>query len=230
MADPFPKQPWISDRQKVEKFFKIPRRFAVKPIVPSSHQMIEIRLQSRSPVPGTDHRQVAGDFSKQPREFGRFFVPQVGFYVRNNVGIALRCFAVGIFFGALTVYVLLSNGIAIGAIGGYIVSQGHGEAFTSFVISHGSFELTAIAVAGGAGLMLGHALIHPGQRTRLESLRTMGSEAVQIAAGAAAMLVIAAVIEAFWSPSGVPSIWKYIAGTGLWLLVILYLALAGRGK
>ena len=153
-----------------------------------------------------------------------------GFYVRNNVGIALRCFAVGIFFAVLTVYVLLSNGIAIGAIGGYLVSQGHGKAFTSFVISHGSFELTAIAVAGGAGLMLGHALIHPGQRTRLESLRTIGLEAVQIASGAAVMLVIAAVIEAFWSPSGVPSLWKYIVGTGLWLLVILYLALAGRGE
>lgn len=151
-----------------------------------------------------------------------------GFYVRNNVGIALRCFAIGIFFGGLTVYVLLTNGIVIGAVAGYIISQGHGKAFTSFVISHGSFELTAIAVAGGAGLMLGRALVHSGQRTRLESLRHLGLESVQIASGAGVMLMVAAVIEAFWSPSGVPSILKYIVGSALWVLVILYLSLSGR--
>lgn len=152
-----------------------------------------------------------------------------GFYVRNNTTIALRSFAGGIFLGVVTVYTLLFNGIAIGAIAGYIVAQGYGRAFTSFVISHGAFELTAIAVAGGAGLMLGNALLHPGQRTRLESLRVRGLESVQIAAGAAVMLAIAAAVEAFWSPSGVPSILKYIVGTLFWGLVLAYFALAGRG-
>jgi uncharacterized membrane protein SpoIIM required for sporulation len=151
-----------------------------------------------------------------------------GFYVRNNVGIALRAFATGVLFGAFTVYVLLHNGIAIGTIAGYIIAQGHGKAFTSFVISHGSFELTAIAISGGAGLMLGDAMLHPGQRTRLESLKVRGLESVKVAAGAAVMLLIAALLEAFWSPAGVPSTAKYVVGSGLWLLVILYLALAGR--
>lgn len=151
-----------------------------------------------------------------------------GFYVRHNVGIALRCFAGGLLLGTVTVYVLLSNGISIGAIAGYIMAQGHGRAFTSFVISHGAFELTAIAIAGGAGLMLGTALLHPGQRTRREALIVRGREAVQIAVGAAVMLMIAALLEAFWSPSGVPSLVKYIVGTGLWGLVCLYLAFAGR--
>lgn len=153
-----------------------------------------------------------------------------GFYVYNNVGIALACFARGVLLGVGTVYTLIFNGIFIGAIGGYILAQGHGERFLSFIISHGSFELTAIAVAGGAGLILGNALIHPGQRTRLESLRVRGLEAIQIAAGAAVMLGIAALIEAFWSPSGVPALWKYIVGTFLWILVFLYLGLAGRGR
>ncbi|HUG93960.1 MAG TPA: stage II sporulation protein M [Planctomycetaceae bacterium] len=151
-----------------------------------------------------------------------------GFYVRNNVGIALRAFATGVLLGAFTAYVLLSNGIIIGTIAGYIIAEGHGRAFTSFVISHGSFELTAIVISGGAGLMLGNALLHPGQRTRLESLKVRGLEAVKVAAGAAVMLLIAAVLEAFWSPSGVPSALKYVVGSGLWVLVILYLALAGR--
>ncbi|MGQ0634167.1 MAG: stage II sporulation protein M [Planctomycetaceae bacterium] len=160
--------------------------------------------------------------------FGDERAMMFGFYIRNNVSIALDAFGRGILFGIGTVYTLLANGIAIGAIAGYIISQGHAARFLSFVVTHGSFELTAIAVAGGAGLMLGDALLHPGQRTRLESLRDRGLEAVQIASGAAAMLVIAAVIEAFWSPASVPVAAKYAVGAVFWVLVVVYLATAGR--
>ena len=151
-----------------------------------------------------------------------------GFYVYNNVGIALRAFAAGLLFGLVTIYVLVSNGIIIGTIAGYLISQDHGNAFLSFVISHGAFELTAIAVAGGAGLMLGNALLHPGRRTRLENLQVRGREAVQIAGGAVVMLLIAALLEAFWSPTAIPAIIKYTVGTLLWVLVALYLLLVGR--
>ena len=174
-----------------------------------------------------------GDDDKPPdwaSGFGEERAAMYGFYVYNNVGIALACFARGILLGVGTVYTLLFNGIGIGAIGGYVMSQGHASRFLSFVVSHGSFELTAIAVAGGGGLMLGDAILHPGQRTRIESLRVRGLDAVQIAAGATVMLVIAALIEAFWSPSGIPASVKYIVGGGLWTVVFLYLALAGRGK
>jgi uncharacterized membrane protein SpoIIM required for sporulation len=163
-------------------------------------------------------------------EFGEERAAMAGFYVQHNVGIALQCFARGILFGVGTIYTLLFNGIFIGAVGGYVVSQGHGDRFLSFVISHGSFELTAIAVAGGAGLMLGNALVHPGNRTRLEALRVQGLEAVQIAGGAAVMLVIAALIEGFWSPAPIPAMLKYSVGFVLWIIVFLYLGFAGRGK
>jgi len=159
--------------------------------------------------------------------FGDERAVMAGFYINNNVGIALKCFALGILLGIGTVYTLLFNGIFLGAVSGYVISQGNGERFLSFVISHGSFELTAIAVAGGAGLMLGNALIHPGQRTRFQSLQVRGLEAVQIAGGAAVMLVVAALIEAFWSPSDVSPMLKYSVGSVLWLIVFLYLAFAG---
>ncbi len=151
-----------------------------------------------------------------------------GFYVYHNVGIALRAFGAGLLFGLVTIYVLISNGIMIGAIAGYLISQGHGETFLSFIISHGAFELTAIAIAGGAGLMLGNAIVHPGRRTRLENLLVRGRDAVQIAGGAVVMLMIAALIEAFWSPAAIPPLYKYIVGGFLWLLVTLYLTLVGR--
>lgn len=172
------------------------------------------------------------DDEDSPRwfRFGEERAAMAGFYVQHNVGIALQCFARGILFGVGTIYTLLYNGIAIGAVGGYVVGRGHGEKFLSFIISHGSFELTAIAVAGGAGLMLGDALVHPGNRTRLEALREQGLEAVQIAGGAAVMLVVAALIEGFWSPAPIPAIFKYSAGSVLWVLVILYLSMAGRNR
>ncbi len=166
-------------------------------------------------------------FLSKESTFGDQRASMAGFYINHNVGIALQCFALGILLGIGTIYTLLFNGIFLGAVSGYIVSQGNGERFLSFVISHGSFELTAIAVAGGAGLMLGNALIHPGQRTRFQSLQVRGLEAVQIAGGAAVMLVVAALIEAFWSPSSIPNLVKYVVGSGLWILVFIYLGFAG---
>lgn len=153
-----------------------------------------------------------------------------GFYVQHNVGIALQCFARGLLMGIGTIHTLLFNGLVIGAVAGYVLAMGHSEKFLSFVVSHGSFELTAIAIAGAGGLVLGDALVHPGQRTRLEALRVRGLEAVQLAGGAAAMLVIAALIEAFWSPAPIPAIWKYSVGALLWMLVAVYLGIAGRQR
>lgn len=152
-----------------------------------------------------------------------------GFYVKNNTSIAIQCFARGLLLGVGTVYTLLYNGIALGATSGYLMSLGLTEQFTGFVITHGSFELTSIAISGGAGLMLSGAIIHPGRRSRIESLRVRGMEAIQVAFGAAVMMIVAAFLEAYWSPAPLPVIYKYIVGTSMWLLVIAYLTLAGRG-
>ncbi|MGE5192864.1 MAG: stage II sporulation protein M [Deltaproteobacteria bacterium] len=174
------------------------------------------------------HQSQAGRKNRRDASsFGEERAFMFGFYINNNVGIALLCFGRGILLGVGTVYTLLFNGIYIGAVVGHICAAGHSDRFLSFAISHGSFELTAIAVAGGAGLMLGNALVHPGQRKRLESLRIRGLEAIQIAAGAAAMLVVAALIEGFWSPAAIPNAVKYAVGGLLWVLVVVYLATAG---
>ncbi len=151
-----------------------------------------------------------------------------GFYIYNNVGIAFRAFATGIFFGIGTVFFLVYNSIALGTITGFLIARGRSEAFFSFVISHGSFELTAIVIAGAAGLILGHSLIHPGRLTRAESLKQRRGVAIRLAAGAGAMLCVAAFVEAFWSPSGLPNEVKYTVGSGMWIAVIGYLLLAGR--
>lgn len=175
----------------------------------------------------SDVEDSEADEEELEASFAESRTAMAGFYVQHNVGIALQCFARGLLLGLGTMYTLLSNGLGIGCIAGYVLSRGHSERFLSFVVSHGSFELTAIAISGGAGLMLGDALLHPGQRTRLDALRYRGLEAVQIAAGAAVMLMVAALIEAFWSPSPIPAIIKYCVGGCLWLLVAMYLGLSG---
>ncbi len=153
-----------------------------------------------------------------------------GFYVRNNIGIAFRCFAMGIFFGLGTAYILVYNGLVLGTVSGYVIAGGQGERFLSFVVSHGSFELTAIVISGAAGLVLGHSLVAPGNLPRRQALRRRGLVAVQLALGAGAMLAVAALIEAFWSPSSASPMAKYLVGGALWSIVCLYLAAAGRTK
>jgi len=152
-----------------------------------------------------------------------------GFYVWHNVGIAFRCFALGAFFGIGTVVTLLFNGLSLGAILGYLIHRGFSDNFFSFAISHGSFELTAIVIAGAAGLVLGWGMIHPGEYSRLESLQIHGIDAIKLAAGAGFMLMIAALIEGYFSPMAIPHLVKYVVGSMLWGLVFIYLMYGGRG-
>ncbi|HEY3967993.1 MAG TPA: stage II sporulation protein M [Planctomycetaceae bacterium] len=201
-------------------------------IVPAEHLKMYEKMyseQSSKQKPGDDTDEDDDDDWQGGQNFGDQHSQMAGFYMQHNTSIAFDCFARGILLGVGTVYTLIANGIGIGAVAGYLIAKGHSGRFLSFVVSHGSFELTAIAVAGGAGLMLGNALIHPGQRTRMESLRVRGLEAIQIACGAGAMLFIAALIEGFWSPSlAIPNPVKYVGGAFLWILVIVYLSTAGR--
>ncbi|HYP77395.1 MAG TPA: stage II sporulation protein M [Polyangiaceae bacterium] len=153
-----------------------------------------------------------------------------GFYVDNNVGIAFRCFATGILFGVGSAYYTLYNGLFIGTVFGFVQRAGHGRNLFTFVCGHSPFELTAIVIAGGAGLCMGAALISTEGRTRLGSLRQRAPDLSLLALGAAAMLCIAALIEAFWSPSSLPESVKFAFSALAWLSVFGFLAFAGRAN
>lgn len=154
-----------------------------------------------------------------------------GFYIRNNIGIGFRTFASGMLLGLGSAFFLVFNGLALGGAAGHIDQVGYGSTFYPFVIGHGAFELTAIALAGLAGMKLGTAVLAPGRRRRLRALVEEGRRAARIVYGFAGMLVIAAFLEAFWSSSSyVPSSVKLGVGAVLWMAVIAYFALAGRGR
>ena len=86
----------------------------------------------------------------------------------------------------------------------------------------------AIVISGMAGLLLGKAVIAPGNYSRIDALKRNAMAAVVLISGAACMFVIAAVIEAFWSPSPIDATIKYVVGVLLWIIVALYLYFAGR--
>jgi uncharacterized membrane protein SpoIIM required for sporulation len=151
-----------------------------------------------------------------------------GFYVYNNVGIAFRCFATGILLGAGSLFFLVYNGLVTGTAAGYVMSVGHGANIWTFMCGHAPFELTAIVIAGGAGLQMGYALVDTGGLTRTGSLRRAAPKIAQQILGAAAMLLVAALIEGFWSPSSLPAQIKWSASGVFTVLVVLYLSLAGR--
>jgi uncharacterized membrane protein SpoIIM required for sporulation len=151
-----------------------------------------------------------------------------GFYVWNNVSIAFRTFASGLAFGVGAVASLVWNALSLGLVAGHLARAGSAKPFFGFVVAHSAFELTAMLLAGAAGMRLGLALVAPGPRTRLSAVRAAAGQSLPIISGAALMLVIAAGIEAFWSPRVLPLALKLSVGGALWTLVALWLSLAGR--
>lgn len=151
-----------------------------------------------------------------------------GFYIQNNISIDFRCFAGGIFFGLGSVFFLGFNGLHIGSIAGYLSEAGAGHAFWGFVAGHSAPELLGAAVSGAGGLLMGKALLLPGDKTRWQALASVAPEALRLVAGAALMTFCAAIIEGFWSPLDVPMAIKYAVALLVWTLTLAYLLLAGK--
>ncbi|HDS0951257.1 TPA: stage II sporulation protein M [Stenotrophomonas maltophilia] len=153
-----------------------------------------------------------------------------GYYIMNNISIALRTFASGLLAGVGTLFVLLFNGITMGAVAGHLQNVGSGDPFWRFVVGHAAFELTAIVIAGGAGLQLGMKLLAPGRRRRLDALVEGGRIGARLCLGVAFMLLVAAFVEAFWSSiAQIPAWGKYSVAGVLWAGVLLWLWRGGRG-
>jgi len=152
-----------------------------------------------------------------------------GFYIRNNISVAFQCFAGGLFAGLGSLFFLAYNGAFSGALAGYLTERGLSATFYSFVVTHSAFELTAIVLAGAAGLRIGHALLAPGRLTCRQSLVRATRDAMVIIYGVVGLLIVAAAIEAFWSSAiWLPHAVKYAVAAACWASVLCYLSLQGR--
>jgi uncharacterized membrane protein SpoIIM required for sporulation len=158
----------------------------------------------------------------------------------NNIQVSFAALAGGIYLpffpwiwvaGSGTVFLMLLNGVNIGSIGTLVGQNNLALPFWAFVFPHGALELPAIFLAGGAGFLLSRALLFPGQYTRSDALKVYGTQAAQIMFGVVPMLVIAGIIEGFFSPSPVvPIIVKYVVGVVLFISLLIYLSQRKRDK
>ncbi len=141
----------------------------------------------------------------------------------NNLIVSFRVVMGGLTGGVLSILVLIFNGVMIGAIGSLVGQYNLAYRFWAFVFPHGALELPAIFLAGGAGLLLARALVFPGQYRRKDALKIYGAQAAQLIYGIVPMLVIAGIIEGFFSPSPeVPELLKYLTGTVLFGVLLMY--------
>lgn len=148
----------------------------------------------------------------------------------NNILVTMRVFAMGAFFGVGAFYDLAFEGARLGSVFAacYKLNPPFGNALASFVVGHGVIELSCVFFCGGAGMMIGYALIDPGDLTRVQALKKKGMEAARIVIGCACFLVIAGIIEGFLSPSELLPAIKIATGVGTGVALYSYLFFAGR--
>jgi uncharacterized membrane protein SpoIIM required for sporulation len=154
----------------------------------------------------------------------RMSTPMSGMIATNNIKVTILAFVLGITFGAGTAYILITNGLSIGAIVGYCQVCGMVDKILAFMAPHGVIELSAIFISGGAGLMIGKALLFPGQYSRVDALKLAAREAGGMFAGCVPMLLIAGSIEAFISPrTDLDSNIKFTVSLATLICLFLYL-------
>jgi uncharacterized membrane protein SpoIIM required for sporulation len=145
----------------------------------------------------------------------------------NNAWVAAQCIALGV-FGLPVLWVLLQNSLNLGLVGGLMAANDRLDLFFGLILPHGLLELTAVFVAAGTGLRLFWAWVEPGPRPRLRALGEEGRAAAAVVLGLVVVLAVSGVIEAFVTPSGLPT-WARIAiGVVAEALFLTYVFTLGR--
>lgn len=146
----------------------------------------------------------------------------------NNALIAAGSLALGVFVGIPTLYLLWVNCVNVGVSGGVLAANGKLTEFFALILPHGMLELTAVFIAAGTGLRLGWTVIDPGPRKRADALAQEGRSAFAVAIGLVGVLLVSGVIEAFVTPSPLPT-WARIAiGAIVEIAFLAYVFALGR--
>jgi uncharacterized membrane protein SpoIIM required for sporulation len=150
------------------------------------------------------------------------------FLFNHNAGIGLLAFAVGFAGGVVSAWLLFSNGLVLGAFGAIYARHGLSLDLWGWLLPHGTLELSAVVLCGGAGLALGQALVFPGQEPRLACLARRGREAAVIALGSVALFFVAGLFEGIFRQRVLDVHVRYAVAALNGSLLLAYLALAGR--
>jgi len=139
----------------------------------------------------------------------------------NNIMVTFYAFAGGLLVGIGTFLALVQNGLLLGMVLSLCFRYRFWE-IPIFVSAHGAIELTAIFIAGGAGLLIGKALLMPGDLRRIDALVENGGLAIKLILGCIPMLLIAGLIEGFISPARIPAAYKFSISAMSAALMALY--------
>jgi len=161
--------------------------------------------------------------------FDRSFAPAMSAaIITNNVKVAIIAFAGSITLGAITVYIIAENGLMLGGVAALFSNAGFGYDFWATIAPHGVIELTAIQIAGGAGLLIAAGLLFPGRLRRRDAIAVNARRAGTLILGVASMLIVAGTIEGFISPQRWAADVRIAIGSLTAVALVLYFAFAGR--
>jgi len=153
-----------------------------------------------------------------------------GLIMVNNIYVSMVAFALGVAFGLPVLWVMISNGISLGGLFGLTTAYGISGGLLDFVVGHGVLELSIVVAQGAGGLLMGWALVSPGNRTRADALVLAARRAFTLLLGLAPLLVVAGTIEGNISPSGAPFPLKLSIGLVTGTLFYSYLIFTGRPR
>ncbi|MBY4572834.1 hypothetical protein ACN94_04345 [Gordonia paraffinivorans] len=145
----------------------------------------------------------------------------------NNFWLAAMCIVVGV-FGFPVVWMLYTNILNLVVVGSIMIRHGRGDLFFGLILPHGMLELTCLFVAAGVGLRLFWSWVSPGNRTRAAALAEEGRAAIGVALGLVVVLLLCGVIEAFVTPSPLPTWARIGIGVAAWSLFMAYVFVVGR--
>ncbi len=182
-------------------------------------------VQSTLIPPAEADRLVSVDFERYYSEYAAsHFAAQVW---TNNAWVAALCIALGV-LGIPVLVLLWSNILNVAVIGALMIDHGRGSLFFGLILPHGILELTAVFVAAGVGLRLFWSWVDPGPRTRMQSVAHEGRSAAAVALGLVLVLLVSGVIEAFVTPSGLPTWARIGIGVLAETLFLAYVFVVGR--
>jgi uncharacterized membrane protein SpoIIM required for sporulation len=186
-----------------------------------AHPDVEQSLLSPRQVDQLVNHQFAGYYSQYA---ATHFAAEVW---TNNVWVSALCLAFGV-LGLPVIYLLFQNVANLAVIGSIMTRHGHAAEFWGLILPHGLLELTAVFVAGGTGLRLFWSWIEPGQLTRSQSIAREGRTAGTISLGLVCVLAVSGLIEAFVTPSGLPTWARVGIGILAELAFLAYVFVIGR--
>ena len=146
----------------------------------------------------------------------------------NNIRVAIFSFAGGALLAVPTLYLLLFNGLMVGGMGAMYANAGYGYDFWATIAPHGCIELTAIVISAAAGTMLAAPVLNPGRLRRIDALQRNARRAGVLILGVCCMLVVAASIEAFFTPLRFPPDVRLSVGAATVIMMIAYFGFVGR--